>query len=93
MLIDCLTNTRLEGSEKIVWVLVIILLQWLGALIYLLVGRSKQPRDPLDRSLPGGPGRLGEKVLFGSEPTRVDVPAFSGEPCIGRQYAPADACS
>ncbi len=40
MLIDCLTR-NFEGSEKIVWALVIIFLGWLGALIYLFVGRGR----------------------------------------------------
>jgi hypothetical protein len=42
MLIDCLTNGGLNGTEKIVWVLVIIFLHFLGALIYFFVGRSKR---------------------------------------------------
>ncbi len=41
MLVDCLTNTRLQGTEKIVWVLVLIFLHWLGAAIYYFVGRTK----------------------------------------------------
>jgi hypothetical protein len=41
MLIDAITNPRLDGTEKIVWVLVIIFLHFLGALIYSLVGRSR----------------------------------------------------
>lgn len=41
MLIDAITNSRLDGTQKIVWVLVIIFLHALGALIYFLVGRSK----------------------------------------------------
>jgi heme A synthase len=41
MLIDCLKNPRLQGTEKIVWILVIILLYGLGALIYFFVGRKK----------------------------------------------------
>jgi hypothetical protein len=42
MLVDCLTNQRLQGTEKIVWVLVIIFLNWIGALVYYFVGRSKR---------------------------------------------------
>ena len=40
MLIDCIMNQRLSGSQRIVWVLVIIFLNGLGALIYYFVGRS-----------------------------------------------------
>lgn len=39
MLVNAITNSRLNGTEKIVWVLVIIFLHFLGALIYFLVGR------------------------------------------------------
>ncbi len=42
MLIDCATREP-EGSEKIVWILVIIFLHGLGALIYLFA--RKLPRD------------------------------------------------
>ena len=41
MLVDCIKNTRLSDTEKIVWVLVIIFLHFVGALIYMLVGRNK----------------------------------------------------
>jgi hypothetical protein len=40
MLVDCIKNTRLSETEKIVWVLVIIFLHALGALIYMLAGRD-----------------------------------------------------
>ncbi len=42
MLVDCLKNQALQGTEKIVWVLVIIFLYTLGALGYFFVGRSKR---------------------------------------------------
>lgn len=41
MLVNAITNTRLSGTEKIVWVLVILFLHVLGALIYFFVGRTK----------------------------------------------------
>lgn len=40
MLIDCLTRS-FEGSEKIVWALVIIFLGIIGALVYFFVGRGR----------------------------------------------------
>lgn len=40
MLVNAITNPRLTGTQKIVWVLVIIFLHALGALIYFFVGRS-----------------------------------------------------
>ena len=40
MLIDCATNASLDGTQKIVWILVILFLHFLGALIYFIVGRG-----------------------------------------------------
>lgn len=52
MLIDCLKNEPSDGNDKIVWVVVIILTNWLGALIYFFVRRPQRP----DRT--AGPVRL-----------------------------------
>lgn len=46
MLIDC-ARRNFEGSEKVVWILIIIFLGILGALVYFFVGRKKG-------KLPGG---------------------------------------
>ncbi|HXS68867.1 MAG TPA: PLDc N-terminal domain-containing protein [Candidatus Polarisedimenticolia bacterium] len=42
MLISAITNPRIAGGEKIAWVLVIILLNFLGALLYCLFGKSRR---------------------------------------------------
>jgi uncharacterized RDD family membrane protein YckC len=42
MLIDALRNKGLSDTEKLVWVLVIVFLHFLGALIYFFVARSKR---------------------------------------------------
>ncbi len=42
MLVSAITNPRIAGGEKIAWVLVIFLLHALGALIYLLFGKSRR---------------------------------------------------
>jgi hypothetical protein len=42
MLIDCLTNQGIEGSEKVAWVLVILLLPFIGSVIYFFLGRPKR---------------------------------------------------
>jgi Phospholipase_D-nuclease N-terminal len=45
MLVDCLTNEAIQGTDKIVWVLVIIFVHFLGALIYYFVKHEpKRPR-------------------------------------------------
>ncbi len=41
MLIHAITNKGLTDTEKIVWVLVIIFVHFVGALIYFFVGRPK----------------------------------------------------
>ena len=43
MLVDCASNTRLQGVEKIVWLLVIFFLHVLGAIIYFAVARGPKP--------------------------------------------------
>ena len=38
-LIDCIKNESTEGNERIVWVVVIAVTHWIGALIYLIARR------------------------------------------------------
>jgi hypothetical protein len=42
MLIHAVQNKGLNNNERIVWVLVIALLHFLGAVIYFFVGRPKK---------------------------------------------------
>jgi hypothetical protein len=42
MLVDCLKYERPDGADKLVWILVIVFLHWVGGLIYYYVRR--QPR-------------------------------------------------
>jgi hypothetical protein len=41
MLIHAITNKGLQDAEKIVWVLVIIFLPFIGSIIYFFIGRPK----------------------------------------------------
>jgi hypothetical protein len=41
MLIHAITNKGLRDVEKVVWVIVIIFLPFLGSLIYFFIGRPK----------------------------------------------------
>ena len=41
-LIDCINNESTEGNERIVWVVVIAVTHWIGALIYLIVRRPQR---------------------------------------------------
>ena len=45
MIIDCATNEKSEGNEKLIWLLIIVLTNWIGALIYLLVRRPQRVRQ------------------------------------------------
>ena len=42
MIIDCATNEPDEGNAKVVWILVIVLGHWIGALVYLLARRPQR---------------------------------------------------
>jgi len=41
-LVDAIQNPGLSGNERIIWVLVILLTNTLGAIIYLLIGRKRR---------------------------------------------------
>jgi hypothetical protein len=40
-LIDAIQNPALSSNERLIWILVIVLTNWVGALIYLAVGRKR----------------------------------------------------
>ncbi|HEX3797308.1 MAG TPA: PLDc N-terminal domain-containing protein [Verrucomicrobiae bacterium] len=44
MLVDCIRNENISGTERVIWALVIFFTHCLGALIYFFVGRSRSPR-------------------------------------------------
>jgi len=41
-LIDAIQNPALDPTSRIVWILVILLTNGLGAILYLLIGRSRR---------------------------------------------------
>lgn len=41
-IVDCASKESSEGNEKIIWVLIIILLGWLGSLLYCIARRPKR---------------------------------------------------
>ncbi len=45
MILDCATKEKSEGNDKLIWILVIVLTHWVGALIYLLVRRPKRIQE------------------------------------------------
>lgn len=46
-LISVLMN-RFEGNDKLIWVLIILLLPFVGAILYFAIGRSKRLREGPD---------------------------------------------
>lgn len=44
MLVDCATKEPSQGNDKIIWILVIILTNWIGALIYFFVRRPERKK-------------------------------------------------
>ena len=42
MLVDCATKESNQGSDKIVWILIILLTHFIGALIYFFVRRLRR---------------------------------------------------
>ena len=42
MLVDAAQNRGLDQNERVVWIVVVALLHFLGALIYFFFGRSKR---------------------------------------------------
>ncbi len=44
MLVDCALHEPSKGNDKIVWILVIILVQFIGALLYFVFRRPKRKK-------------------------------------------------
>ena len=44
MLVDAAKNPGLSQDERVIWIIVVALLHFLGALIYLVFGRPKRKR-------------------------------------------------
>lgn len=42
MIVDCATKEPSEGNDKLIWIMIIVLTHWIGALIYLLSRRPKR---------------------------------------------------
>ena len=44
-LVDLIRRKQVRGDSKILWVLIIILVNFIGPIIYLAVGRKEEPID------------------------------------------------
>jgi hypothetical protein len=42
MIVECATKESNQGNDKIVWIIVIVLTHWIGALIYFFVRRPQR---------------------------------------------------
>src|SRR6266700_395922 len=49
-LVSAIKNERLDSTMRLVWVLVIIFVNCLGALLYLLIAPNRPSRDGKERS-------------------------------------------
>jgi hypothetical protein len=56
-LVDALQNKRLEGNDKIMWVLLIVFLQFLGAILYYCLA-PREKRGSTQLGPPRNDGRL-----------------------------------
>ncbi|WP_292487278.1 PLDc N-terminal domain-containing protein [Methanohalobium sp.] len=45
MLIDCATKEPSQGNDKVVWIIIIVFTQIIGALIYYFVRRPKRKAE------------------------------------------------
>ncbi len=45
MIVDCAVNEPSEGMDKLVWIVIIVFTNWIGALIYFLIRRPKRIAD------------------------------------------------
>jgi hypothetical protein len=42
MIIECATKESSQGNTKVIWILIIVLTHWIGALIYYFVRRPQR---------------------------------------------------
>ncbi|MBE9182606.1 PLDc N-terminal domain-containing protein [Oculatella sp. LEGE 06141] len=42
VLVDCVTQESDQGNNKLVWVIIILVMNWVGALIYFLIRRPQR---------------------------------------------------
>jgi hypothetical protein len=45
MLVECVTREPDDGNDKLIWILIIVLAGWLGALLYYFVRRPRRMAD------------------------------------------------
>jgi hypothetical protein len=46
MIVDSATNPRLVGNDKLMWVLIVVFTNWIGALIYFFAARPRRSQTP-----------------------------------------------
>ena len=42
MIIECATKESTQGNTKLIWILIIVLTHWIGALVYYFVRRPQR---------------------------------------------------
>ena len=48
MLVDCAMNEPSEGNDKLIWIIIIVFTQLLGALLYFFIKRPKRKIRRID---------------------------------------------
>jgi glycopeptide antibiotics resistance protein len=49
MLIDCVQRIFRDSNEKIIWIIVIVLGSWIGALVYFFAIRTSNPKGLVEQ--------------------------------------------
>ena len=44
MIVECATKEPSEGNDKIIWIVIVVFTNWIGALIYYFVRRPERIR-------------------------------------------------
>jgi hypothetical protein len=56
MIVDCATNEP-PGNDKIVWILIVVLLNWVGAIVYFFARRRNRAKGQFFKPEPPPPIR------------------------------------
>jgi hypothetical protein len=70
-LVDCIQvpdDSMYQSGNKLIWVLIIVFVNWIGAILYLLIGRPRGGREKPAAAGPPSPGPLPASGEPGSLP-------------------------
>ena len=76
-LVDCVRvpdDSMFQSGNKLVWILIIVFAQFIGAILYLLIGRPKAGATPGSSPLPWSSPPQGPAPPSGSPPSGPPAP-------------------